>query len=158
MISLIFNEEKSFTQLLEHKADVNVQDIEGRTALIYDIIYNKENFFSRQLLKNKADINKQDKHGFTALFYAVIGRDFEIVKFLLDQGADVNLQDKKGKTAVDYAYEKKDNNIINLFKKSENIVFIFNNQVYCFDKININIDKTIYECEDNDILTENLSA
>ncbi|MHC4118962.1 MAG: ankyrin repeat domain-containing protein [Planctomycetota bacterium] len=88
--------------LLEHGADVDAVDKDGKTALMYasesgsDIV--------TYLLKHGADVDAADKDGKTALMYAsVSGCDWDIVAYLLTHGADVDTVDKNGKTALMYA-------------------------------------------------------
>jgi ankyrin repeat protein/nucleoside phosphorylase len=57
------------------------------------------------LLKNGADPNAQDKYGNTPLMEAVLQRQTEIVRLLVDprDRADVNLANKEGETALFFA-------------------------------------------------------
>ena len=94
---------------INHHADVNVQDKDGKTALMYASDYSQMKF----LLDHGADVNIQDKDGKTALMYEsasdqggysmMCPRNYSQMQSLLDHGADVNAQDKDGKTALMYA-------------------------------------------------------
>ena len=50
------------------------------------------------------DINaKEDMQGDTLLHYAVLFRNYEIIKLLLDAGVDTTIVNNQGKTAEQYA-------------------------------------------------------
>ncbi len=80
-----------FALLESDQLDLNIQDREGKTALIYTI----------QKLNNW---DNQEK----------------IVQLLLEKGADINIKDKNGKTALVYAIENGDKNIEKMLVKTLN--------------------------------------
>jgi len=113
--------------LVEHGAEVNATDKEGRTALMQ--IGRVDNMTDRGvmeiggrpegeslslegcrfLLDHGANPNMQDKEGVTALMEAAgVGRkdedavagNVEIVRLLLQRGADLSAKDKSGRTAL----------------------------------------------------------
>jgi len=95
--------------LLEHGANTETPDIEGKTLLMSAIEYqNKE--IVEMLLAHKANVNAQSPHGDSPLHFAITpmfqDRRFEvvlaIVELLLSAGADVNLQNIDGKTPLNH--------------------------------------------------------
>ncbi len=81
--------------LLEAKANPNLQDENGATALFLT----DDPAVVGALTKGGANPNLQDKEGRTAL----MGASVEKTKALLAGGADPALKDKSGKSALDYA-------------------------------------------------------
>ena len=75
--------------LLEHNADPNVADEEGRTPLHYCVEFNKRRAAQHLLSK---DIEKEtpDKAGETALYLAIRKKKTELVEVLLKAGAVVD--------------------------------------------------------------------
>ncbi len=76
--------------------------------------------FFVDLIKKGADINAINKEGRTALINAVIAKDYQTTKILLELGASTAIKDNYGKTALDYAHEQSEHQIIkviNAFKK-----------------------------------------
>ena len=87
---------------LEHGAQVNAQDTEGKTSLILASL--KEDLALVQiLLTNKANPNKQDSEGKTALIVAIDKKNEALAKLLLEESADANIEDHKGWTALIHA-------------------------------------------------------
>ncbi|VAW71110.1 hypothetical protein MNBD_GAMMA12-1264 [hydrothermal vent metagenome] len=70
--------------LLEQKADPNVWDDKGRTA----IFYAKGEYITRQLVAAGANINHEDKFGQTALSRAVEKSEIKLIKLLIKKGAN----------------------------------------------------------------------
>ena len=88
--------------LIEYGANVNLQDKDGYTALVF-ASYNGHTEAVKLLLANGADPDLQDNNRRTALMYASHNGHIEIVKLLLAAGAKVNLQDDRDYTALYYA-------------------------------------------------------
>lgn len=93
---------------INHHADVNVQDKDGKTALMYASDYSQMRF----LLDHGADANIQDKDGKTALMYVMDrypGNESEeeecknLIEMLHFSGADLDAKDKNGKPALMHA-------------------------------------------------------
>lgn len=78
---------------------INVQDSEGRTALIHSVSENQIESV-RWLLDNGADVNIQDRGGYSALHFVAQERLVAIGKLLLDHNADLELRDKYGNTPL----------------------------------------------------------
>ena len=85
--------------LLDHNADVNIQDKDGRTPLHWCAREGNENL-CRLLLEHNADVNIQEKHGFTALHWCAFRGYENLFRLLLERNADVNIQDKDGSTPL----------------------------------------------------------
>ncbi|MFN7038981.1 MAG: ankyrin repeat domain-containing protein [Alphaproteobacteria bacterium] len=78
--------------LIKHGADVNIQDIDGSTALH---ILSRVNIYEKTLLDATQDINLKDRHGKTALYYATLrpnlkGINTELIEALIKRGATID--------------------------------------------------------------------
>lgn len=96
---------KSRVQLIElliaKGAEVNQQDDQGHTALMY-AARNGDTQAINSLLRNGARINLADKDGETALMKAAASScNEETVRALLSAGADLKARDHKGRNALD---------------------------------------------------------
>ncbi|KAI3558850.1 hypothetical protein CABS03_11384 [Colletotrichum abscissum] len=92
-------------RLLDHAPDVNLQDVEGNTALI-NAAQNRVVEGVRALIRHGADVNVQDIHGRTALAHAAEKLCFESVEaLLLKAGADAKLCDDEGRSPLWLATE-----------------------------------------------------
>src|SRR5581483_2894385 len=79
--------------------DINIQDAQGNTALIWTVRRGYTGIVM-MLLNNGADVNMQDHAGNTALIWATYDGRKEIVELLLNKNANVNIQAKNGNTAL----------------------------------------------------------
>lgn len=108
-----------FKRLMNSKIDVNLVDINGRTALMYAADLHQT--YIPALIKAGADVNIKDNNGDDALLIAVKKGQLYI-EDLLQAGANVNVQDKEGYTPLIhtvYSYfkeEKMKNIVISLLK------------------------------------------
>ncbi len=85
--------------LLATGMSAGVEDIEGRTALMYAAAFGMSEI-ADLLIANGADVDATDNRGATALMEASRhGRD-EIVEQLLRAGAKVDAEDRTGRTAL----------------------------------------------------------
>ncbi len=89
--------------LLSSGAEVDAQDDEGSTALMFAALRG-DSAMVEALLAAGADPNLKDANGETALLLGA-GRGVEIVRSLLAAGADPNLKDGEGQTALLVAAE-----------------------------------------------------
>ena len=81
--------------LLEHRADVNVQNVNGVTALMNAILFNRE-YLVPALIKHGALLDLQYIVGKTALMIAAQKGSNQIVEQLIEAGANINLQSTMG--------------------------------------------------------------
>ncbi len=81
-------------EALENDANVNQQDSDGRTALMY-ASFNGFNPVVKELLQHNADLDLTDTNGRSALMFAASGPFPETVKILLEKGAKTNIQDNE---------------------------------------------------------------
>lgn len=103
--------------LLRKGADVNAQNCEGRTALMFAII-NLRSVTVKTLLQFGADVNVQAHCGCTPLMLAACSGDIGITRALLDRGADARKICRPGKTAMAVAMEHGYNVIVELLKRA----------------------------------------
>lgn len=81
-------------RMLDKGSDINGQDKDGRTVLMY-ASYDGHSELIRDLLNRSAKVNLQDLYGRTALMLASSGPFPDAVKLLLDHNADPNIVDKE---------------------------------------------------------------
>lgn len=116
--------------LLNHGADLNIQDNDGNTALMYAADQGLSDIFEL-LLEGGADPDIQNRSGNTALMMASYQDHTEIVRLLLDHGADPNIKNRFGNSALMRAEERGYNDIatlirehIDLQKGQQNLAFM----------------------------------
>ena len=95
--------------LLDHKADINATNEDGRTPLHYASLSTDVGVL-KLLLANHAEVNPRDRRSYnppylglggrTPLHYAASYRRTDVAELLLAAGADVNAQDDAGKTPL----------------------------------------------------------
>jgi ankyrin repeat protein len=88
-----------------------------------DILMNRS---SRSQLGNlfNDNIDRQDEQGKTALHHAIENGNVAMVEALVKKyGADINAKDKKGKTPIFLAEGSVKNEVMDIFKASENTIF-----------------------------------
>lgn len=71
-------------RLLDNRADPNIQDKSGKTALIHACIRRAGGEVVSLLLENGADPSLEDRTGASALVYAINADDKDALKHLLD--------------------------------------------------------------------------
>ncbi len=107
-------ESKIVRLLLDHGANVNLRDKQGRTAL----------FFAAQLgwtwsvemlLKKGADVNLKDKGGKTPVMWAMGNRNLGAVELLIEKGARINEKDSAGRSPLMFAISNAINDPIQLY-------------------------------------------
>ena len=131
-----FNHSKLVNFLLNARADIEAQDLKGKSPLVYAVEKNCSELILHELISYGADpytidklgngllhyasqtemidslnclllnINMQNSYGETALHRAAARGNYEMVGCLLANGADSRVLTDKGQTAKDVAIEK----------------------------------------------------
>lgn len=93
---------RSVRFLLDHGANVNKQDSEGRTALHFARVPE----IAEILLKTGANIHVRDRDGMTPFLFGVSrGFPSEVLRAFVAAGADPTAIDKEGRTAGQLVFE-----------------------------------------------------
>jgi Ankyrin repeats (3 copies)/Ankyrin repeats (many copies) len=109
----MFGFDKITEMLLQHKANVEVKDDEGKTPLHYAAIEGHSHIVEI-LFQHKAIVDVQDSEGKTPLHYAAIEGHSHIVEILLQHKANVNVQDSEGQTPLHYAEMEKHREVVDI--------------------------------------------
>jgi len=97
--------------------DLNMQTKkDGITALFLAAGMGDEAFFF-ELVKKGADLKHKVKDGSTLLHATVLGRNIELVKYVLSKGFDINAKGFNGNTPLHAAIAVLDSNILKLLMK-----------------------------------------
>ena len=91
-------------QLVALLSDVNVQNREGNTPLIWAAMRGHMEI-AKELIGANADVNVKDEDGYTALIWAAMRGDTELAKELIGANADVNVTSNVGITPLTWAAE-----------------------------------------------------
>ena len=91
--------------LIENGANLNLQDKEGKTALMHAIQHDYLKEIAKLLVEKGANLNLQDKEGLTVVMYAIWCGEFELAKLFIEKGARLDLLDKDGKSALRWAVD-----------------------------------------------------
>ena len=91
------------TFLIEHGANVNLQDWTGLTAVHYAVRGSQACEILSCLMENGADVDAKTFDDCTPLMIAAEIGDTKVATFLIEHGANVDLPDKIGATALCYA-------------------------------------------------------
>jgi ankyrin repeat protein len=84
--------------LIEAKEDLDAQDSNGKTALMY-AIENQNSGIVKLLIRAGADLDKQDDKGNTALHFALWDHELSLVELLVTHGALEGIKNKNGESA-----------------------------------------------------------
>ena len=106
--------ERVFYYLLEHGANPNQQDKDGRAPL-HDLAGPDSLNRAEQLLRYGAKINLQDGEGVTPLLSAVRKGNVELARMLFASGGDPTLADNTGRSPEDEAARSSDLRLRSLF-------------------------------------------
>lgn len=97
--------------LIEHNANINLQNIEGINALHMTAVVNNLEGITH-LIEHGANVNVQNIYGNAELFYALkFKRDddtFEDIKYLINHGSNINLQNNDNNTILHLTANKPD--------------------------------------------------
>ena len=93
---------------IEKITDINFQDNDGYTLLMYAIKYHKY-IIAQKIIESGADLNLKNKYGHTALMMLTMDNkrdytDLFITQFI-EKGVELDIQDDFGNTALMYAAE-----------------------------------------------------
>ena len=91
--------------LIELGAEVNVQNIDGDTALII-ASRERKTWGAKLLIELGAEVNVQNYKGDTALIIASREAYIELAELLIEAEADVNVENNSGETALSLIQEK----------------------------------------------------
>ncbi len=98
-LAIRLNDFQHFPLLLKLD-DVNTPNKYGKTPLHLAVIKKKKNFIM-ELIEAGALLELQDNKGRTPLFWAAtLGKDLDIVQYLLKLGADVRLENREGESLL----------------------------------------------------------
>lgn len=115
----------SIQMLINNGADINQQNNENKTALIYAVLNNNIDIVEI-LISNGANINLQDNLGFTALMYASKEGKIDMVKILLQNGANPNITNYNITTALMYAAKNGHKEIVQILLKAKANINVIN--------------------------------
>ncbi|XP_055296767.1 ankyrin repeat domain-containing protein 29-like [Sitodiplosis mosellana] len=93
---------KVVDELMKHSSDVNLQNMNGDTAL-HIAAQKGHSSIVTALLKNDANVNLKNKDGKTPIFIAVEKYRDDIFEDLLKHNADVNVKNRRGETLLSVA-------------------------------------------------------
>ncbi|MEM3369879.1 MAG: ankyrin repeat domain-containing protein [Candidatus Micrarchaeia archaeon] len=92
-------------ELIKAGADINSEDNDGWTPLMFACKYGEEQLV-KLFLKAGADPNHRSKAGTTPLSIAAVNNQIGVIRFLIEAGADPNITSSTGKTPLIKATEK----------------------------------------------------
>ena len=95
--------------LIDHKAEVNIQDIYNATPLHY-LASEADSQVLIFLIDHGAKFDLITKNGQTPLHFASRSGNYQVVELLINKGADINVKDLKGNTPLMLAQNSKKNN------------------------------------------------
>jgi uncharacterized protein len=88
--------------LLQHGADPDIIDEDGRTALMMSSHFGRSNT-SLTLAQSKANLELRDRNQTTALMFAARRGQVDAVRAMIARGVQLDSQEKSGMTALMYA-------------------------------------------------------
>lgn len=106
---------KATQLLIEYQADINLRDIEGKTALYNASEANFEDIVKVLLTCNNLRDDISDKIGRTALYQAIINNHPIIIKLLFEHGANIHYPDKEGLTPLIIAIRNQNTEVVRMF-------------------------------------------
>jgi ankyrin repeat protein len=94
-----------FNLILEKSDDINSQDNDGSTALLWAIFLKSEIAVKGLLAHNDVDVNIKNNRNETALSYASKWKDIpmDLFQIILEKSTEINAQDINGDTALYWA-------------------------------------------------------
>lgn len=120
IFSAIINQnEPEVYRLLKEGVNPHLRDSTQTPILITAVKTEQANIAYTILSKKAETISDVDLEGKTALIHAVISKNLELVKLLINFNADPSFKDMKNKSAMDYAEEQNNEMIKNLLLKKK---------------------------------------
>lgn len=93
------SKEEVFSLMKSSDFDINMQDKDGNTLLLYAVLDGKSDI-AKLLIENGADCNIGDKSNWTPLHHAAQNFNIELANILLESNANVNAKDEYGNTVL----------------------------------------------------------
>lgn len=97
--SLYKKDRASFNKTITILEDLNCQDEDGRSILVYAVLEN-DILSAKTLISRGANVNLKDNNGWSPLHFAVNEYHLEIAKLLVESGAEINAKDSYGNTVI----------------------------------------------------------
>lgn len=88
---------------LDSYADVNLQDIEGKTAFMELCEFGYDSLVIEMLSKANVDVNLQDNQGVSALHRACLRNEYYMVRDIMNHNGNVNLKTMADSTPLMFA-------------------------------------------------------
>jgi len=86
-------------KLIHSKVDVNVENEDGMTVLMWVSLQNNKDI-AKLLIENGANVNAESEDGETALMFTSLQNSKDVAKLLIENGADVNAKSEDGMTEL----------------------------------------------------------
>lgn len=102
MIACLAGQTEIVRDLLDHGADLEIRDNDGRTALMEACMAGHTDSVT-MLVEKGANVHVESRHGTTPLLAACMSGQPEVVRVILECGADVTTANRYGKTPLDEA-------------------------------------------------------
>ncbi|KAJ1558916.1 hypothetical protein HK096_005506, partial [Nowakowskiella sp. JEL0078] len=91
---------REFLEEFEKWVDIDSQDVDGTTALVYASCFGHSDV-AYLLLEHNAKPDERDKHGWTPLMWAVSNGHEQVARILIEGGASREARSKRGRTIKD---------------------------------------------------------
>jgi len=113
---------ETIQELINNGADINYQDRNNMTALVFAVMNNHIKIVKLLLERPDINVNIQNNFSMSALIVAASKENNEIVKLLLGHpNINVNIQDYLERTALIVAVSKENNETVKLLLENPNI-------------------------------------
>ena len=145
-------------RLIENGANINYQEMNGYTALLFASRTNRREI-AYILIQAGADINIRNSNGYTPLMLATIMNNLEIIDMLIQAGANLNIQDNiYGNTALIVAVEDNYTEIVKSLVRGGADIYIENSEgLNAIDMMDENTNRTIRQLLSSRVARETLN-
>lgn len=116
MISASRADAQSVEDLIAYGADVNAQNKQGMTPLLYAIRSNNRDIVQKVLLADDTDVNLSNVLGQSPLYWSAYMGDDIVVNALLTLGADYNKRTRNNQTALEIAKLNNRTKVVNVIE------------------------------------------